>query len=70
MNSRSLLYSVGECGSADHVVDLGPRAGTEGGGVVFEGTVVPNDQVSRCHPVRGGEVPETSTTSCLTDPPS
>jgi excinuclease UvrABC ATPase subunit len=25
---------------ADHVVDLGPRAGTEGGEVVFEGTVV------------------------------
>ena len=24
---------------ADHVVDLGPRAGTEGGEVVFEGTV-------------------------------
>ncbi|MGY1682888.1 ATP-binding cassette domain-containing protein [Geodermatophilus sp. SYSU D01176] len=24
---------------ADHVVDLGPRAGTEGGAVVFEGTV-------------------------------
>ncbi|HZG97188.1 MAG TPA: excinuclease ABC subunit UvrA, partial [Nocardioidaceae bacterium] len=24
---------------ADHVVDLGPRAGTEGGGVVFEGTM-------------------------------
>src|SRR6266513_5673591 len=24
---------------ADHVVDLGPRAGTAGGGVVFEGTV-------------------------------
>ncbi|MGH3303820.1 MAG: ATP-binding cassette domain-containing protein, partial [Streptosporangiaceae bacterium] len=26
-------------GIADHVVDLGPRAGTEGGEVVFEGTV-------------------------------
>src|SRR5690606_1689507 len=24
---------------ADHVVDLGPRAGSEGGEVVFEGTV-------------------------------
>src|SRR5207244_12230861 len=24
---------------ADHVVDLGPRAGTEGGSVCFEGTV-------------------------------
>ena len=26
-------------GIADHIVDLGPRAGAEGGEVVFEGTV-------------------------------
>ena len=32
-------HEPGTIAIADHVIDLGPRAGTEGGDVVFEGTV-------------------------------
>lgn len=35
---------------ADHVVDLGPRAGTEGGEIVFEGTV---DELRSCGTLTG-----------------
>jgi excinuclease ABC subunit A len=53
---------------ADHIVDLGPRAGTHGGEVVASGTLSdvrknPNSETARClksplcHPIRGSRRP-------------